>query len=142
MSRTSLGRLATIARVAYLATRRCDSTNSGCATFVERYNHQRDHESLGNLTPAEAYFDKDKAILAQRAHFKHAIIENRRLQTRKNVACYQPQEVANTPLIYDPTGPKCAPDEHNWLIGRYLVATDPIVEQAHPSRNPMPTETK
>jgi len=54
--------------------------------FIEHYNHQRYHESLGNVTPADACFGRDKAILAQRAHIKHTTIEHRRLQHRKIAA--------------------------------------------------------
>ena len=54
--------------------------------FIEHYNHQRYHESLGNVTPADAYFGRDKAILAQRAHIKRITIEHRRLQHRKTAA--------------------------------------------------------
>jgi transposase InsO family protein len=54
--------------------------------FIEHYNHQRYHESLSNVTPADAYFGRDKAILAQRARIKRITIEHRRLQHRKIAA--------------------------------------------------------
>jgi transposase InsO family protein len=54
--------------------------------FIEHYNHQRYHESLGNVTPADAYFGRDKAILAERARIKRITIEHRRLQHRKIAA--------------------------------------------------------
>jgi len=44
------------------------------------------HESLGNVTPADAYFGHDKQILAQRAAIKKQTIEHRRLQHRKLAA--------------------------------------------------------
>ena len=34
--------------------------------FVEHYNHQRYHESLNNVTPADAYFGRASAIIKQR----------------------------------------------------------------------------
>jgi putative transposase len=54
--------------------------------FIEHYNHRRYHESLGNVTPADAYFGRDKAIHAQRARIKRMTIEHRRLQHRKIAA--------------------------------------------------------
>ena len=54
--------------------------------FIEHYYHQRYHESLGNVTPADAYFGRDKAILAERARIKRITIEHRCLQHRKLAA--------------------------------------------------------
>lgn len=56
------------------------------AAFIEHYNHQRYHESLGNVTPADADFGRDRPILAQRAAIKTQTIEQRRLQHRKLAA--------------------------------------------------------
>ena len=47
--------------------------------FVERYNHRRYHESLGNLTPADVYFGRGQAILEARDQIKKLTIRNRRL---------------------------------------------------------------
>ena len=46
--------------------------------FVEHYNHQRSHESLNNVTPADAYFGKSQAIIQQRERIKRKTIEQRR----------------------------------------------------------------
>ena len=54
--------------------------------FVDHYNHRRYHESLDNLTPADVYFGRGPAILAQRARIKRLTIEHRRLQHRKRAA--------------------------------------------------------
>ena len=54
--------------------------------FIEHYNHARYHESLGNVTPADAYFGRATDILRQRAHIKRQTIEHRRLQHRKIAA--------------------------------------------------------
>jgi putative transposase len=50
--------------------------------FVEHYNHRRYHESLGNVTPADAYFGRAPAIIKQRERIKRQTIEHRRLQHR------------------------------------------------------------
>ena len=54
--------------------------------FIEHYNHHRYHESLGNVTPADAYFGRAKDILAGRETIKRKTIEYRRLQHRKIAA--------------------------------------------------------
>jgi transposase InsO family protein len=47
--------------------------------YVEVYNNQRLHESLNNLTPADVYFGRGHAILAERERIKKQTIQNRRL---------------------------------------------------------------
>ena len=54
--------------------------------FVEHYNHQRYHESLDNVTPADAYFGRAQTIIKQRERIKRQTIEHRRLQHRKIAA--------------------------------------------------------
>ncbi len=54
--------------------------------FVDHYNHQRYHESINNLTPADVYFGRGRAILNKRERIKRRTIETRRLQHRKNAA--------------------------------------------------------
>jgi putative transposase len=54
--------------------------------FVEHYNHQRYHESLNNVTPADAYFGRAPAIIKQRERIKRQTIEHRRLQHRELAA--------------------------------------------------------
>jgi len=54
--------------------------------FVEHYNHQRYHESLNNVTPADAYFGRAAAIIKQRERIKKHTIEQRRLLHRKRAA--------------------------------------------------------
>uniref|UniRef100_A0A2A3JWA1 Integrase catalytic domain-containing protein n=1 Tax=Alloyangia mangrovi TaxID=1779329 RepID=A0A2A3JWA1_9RHOB len=55
-------------------------------TFVDHYNHQRAHESLGSVTPADVYFDRAKAILAERRRIKADTIRQRRLLNRTQAA--------------------------------------------------------
>ncbi|WP_438994017.1 IS3 family transposase, partial [Pseudemcibacter sp.] len=54
--------------------------------FIEYYNHERYHESINNLTPADVYFGRDQSILEKRRRIKNKIIKQRRLQHRKIVA--------------------------------------------------------
>jgi putative transposase len=54
--------------------------------FVDHYNHQRYHESLDNLTPADVYFGRGQAILRQRERIKQTTIQQRRLLHRRTAA--------------------------------------------------------
>jgi len=54
--------------------------------FVEHYNHQRYHESIDNLTPADVYFGRGQNILNKRERIKQKTFETRRLQYRKAAA--------------------------------------------------------
>ena len=49
--------------------------------FVDHYNHQRYHESLSNVTPADAYFGRAATIIKQRERIKRQTIEHRRPST-------------------------------------------------------------
>ncbi len=46
--------------------------------FVQYYNHQRVHESLDNLTPADVYYGRDRKIKAARNLVKEQTLRRRR----------------------------------------------------------------
>lgn len=50
------------------------------AAFVQHYNHQRYHEALDNLTPADVYFGRDNQIVTQREVIKRHTFALRRAQ--------------------------------------------------------------
>ena len=54
--------------------------------FVDYDNNERYHESLINVTPADVYFGRDKAILREREKIKKLTIRQRRLQHQKQAA--------------------------------------------------------
>ena len=54
--------------------------------FVAHYNHQRYHESLKNLTPADVYFGRGQTILLERERIKRNTIQQRRLQHENKAA--------------------------------------------------------
>ena len=54
--------------------------------FITDYNHLQYHESLGNLTPADVYFERGQTILIERERIKRQTITNRRLLHRRQAA--------------------------------------------------------
>ena len=56
------------------------------AAFVGHYNHQRYHESLNNLTPADVYTGRGHTILLEREKTKRRTMKLRRLQHAKSAA--------------------------------------------------------
>jgi len=51
-------------------------------SFVEYYNHQRYHEALGNITPADVYHGRKESILTWREEVKHKTLEARKEHNR------------------------------------------------------------
>ena len=54
--------------------------------FIGHYNHQRYHESLRNLTPADVYFGRGQTILLDRERIKRQTIQQRRLIHQQHAA--------------------------------------------------------
>ena len=54
--------------------------------FVDHYNNHRYHESIGNVTPADAYFGQDTAIIERTQKIKKLTIQNRRLNHQRQAA--------------------------------------------------------
>lgn len=54
--------------------------------FIDHYNHQRYHESLDNLTPADVYCGRGQAILMKRRKIKENTIRQRHLLHKMQVA--------------------------------------------------------
>jgi transposase InsO family protein len=63
-----------------------DDLERQIGAFVDYYNTERYHESLGNVTPAGVYFGRDKAIIREREKIKKLTIQNRCLQHQKQAA--------------------------------------------------------
>lgn len=62
------------------------SRKPGAIHFVEHYNHQRYHESLDNLTPADVYFGRGQIIQLERERIKRNTIRQRRLNPQAKAA--------------------------------------------------------
>ena len=53
--------------------------------FVDYYNHERYHESLDNMTPADVYFGRVEEVKSKRERIKQETMEERRRQHRQGV---------------------------------------------------------
>ena len=56
------------------------------SAFVDHYNNQRYHESIGNVTPADAYLGRHTAIIEKRKKIKKLTTQNRRLNHQSQAA--------------------------------------------------------
>jgi len=63
-----------------------DDLKAEIGAFVEHYNHQRYHESLNNVTPADVYTGRHQRILEQRKRIKKLTMKQRRKTYRKYLA--------------------------------------------------------
>ena len=54
--------------------------------FVDHYNNHRYHESIANVTPADAYFGRDTAIIERRQKIKKLTLQIRRLKHQRQAA--------------------------------------------------------
>src|SRR5207244_358837 len=79
--------------------------------FVSYYNNCRYHESLDNLTPADVYFGRGRAILKRREKIKRETIEQRRRLHQQAIAAqtFKPDE-PDTLLNCQANCPKCSDD--------------------------------
>ena len=65
--------------------------------FVRYYNHERVHEALGNLTPADVYEGRGREIQTARERLKQQTLRRRR---RYNLGLQIPREEPILPSLY------------------------------------------
>jgi len=46
--------------------------------FVDYYNNERYHESIGNMTPSDMYFGRAKEVKTRREKIKHKTLQERK----------------------------------------------------------------
>ena len=65
--------------------------------FVEYYNHQRVHESLDNMTPADVFYGRHKEIQTAREMVKSMTMQRRRFT---NMGLHPPEQQAIRPAVF------------------------------------------
>jgi putative transposase len=63
-----------------------DDLRAKLVEFVDYYNNHRYHEALGNVTPADVYFGREKQIKMQRQETKMKTLKERRETNRRKSA--------------------------------------------------------
>ena len=58
------------------------------AQFVHHYNHERYHESLDNVTPADMNFGRYQEIMDRRAMIKQSILQQRKRENLAMTTCH------------------------------------------------------
>ena len=56
------------------------------AGFVETYNHERYHEALNNVTPADVYYGSQHKIISMREKLKRQTLQQRKYENLNQVA--------------------------------------------------------
>jgi transposase InsO family protein len=76
------------------------TTGAALAEFIEFYNHRRYHEGIGNVTPADVCYGRQKEILKRREEQKRQTVSERFQlnQGQKNNRASGEPEVPNCSL--------------------------------------------
>ena len=70
--------------------------------FVEYYNNERYHESLGNVTPADVYFGRHREIVTRREQIKRRTLKQRKHYNLTHKAGEsQPQQILKPSITSD-----------------------------------------
>ena len=71
-----------------------EELDAALGKFVYRYNIERYHKSLNNLTPAGAYFGRGESIFKEREKLKKIVIINRRNEYQKKLTTNQKKHLS------------------------------------------------
>jgi hypothetical protein len=65
------------------------SSSEACLNFVvvvAHYNHERLHEAIGNVTPENLYYGRQREILTHREKIKRLTVQRRKKENLRNAA--------------------------------------------------------